>query len=141
MRKLAGLAVILMAVGGAVGCSNNENKVDANPAAIDAHLADGALFDGGISANHSVSAMNLMFMPGTMTIRVGDTVTWTNMDAVLHTVTSGTGSTSPTAGQLFDHQLAPGTTFTFRFTQTGSFRYFCRIHEFLGMRGTINVTP
>src|SRR5918911_2878252 len=36
------------------------------------------------------------FSPNPVTVKVGDTVTWTNDDNQFHTVTSGTGSSDPT---------------------------------------------
>jgi hypothetical protein len=48
-------------------------------------------------------------------------VTWTNMDSATHTVTSDTGA--------FDSKnLANGASFSFTFTQAGSYAYHCAIH-------------
>jgi plastocyanin len=75
--------------------------------------------------------MNFAFMPDTLTIRVGQTVTWINNDETEHTATSDTS--------VFDSGfLAPGQSFTFRFTSTGTFPYFCQIHP--DMVGRIIVT-
>jgi plastocyanin len=74
---------------------------------------------------------------GNLTIEVGDTVTWTNNGTVQHTVTSGSESN---AGQIFDSgNLNRGDAFSFRFTQAGSFLYFCRVHGSNVMSGTITV--
>ncbi len=77
---------------------------------------------------HDVAIRGMEYSPNDLTIAVGDTVRWTNLDAVVHTVTSGDPSTGD-AGVLFDSgNLAPDQTFTFRFTQAGTYQYFCRIH-------------
>jgi len=56
------------------------------------------------------------FSPANLEVRVGTTVTWTNNDGVMHTVTSDSG--------VFDSgYLSNGDTFTFTFTEAGTFPY------------------
>ena len=82
------------------------------------------------------------FVPNPITIKVGDTITWTNNDNTIHTVTSGIPNT-PTVGQIFDSGLtsliSPSKTFSHKFINAGEFSYFCRLHPM--MVGTINVIP
>ena len=80
----------------------------------------------------AVSISNYAFHPATITIVIGvnNTVTWTNNDAVSHTVTSDTS--------LFGSgTLAPGDTYTHEFDQAGTYGYHCSIHNF--MTGTVIV--
>jgi plastocyanin len=65
-------------------------------------------------------------------VAVGTTVTWTNMDTAPHTVTQvgGEGFQSET--------IATGESFSFTFTEAGSFEYFCEFHA--NMTGTVVVT-
>ena len=71
------------------------------------------------------------FSPATLTILPGTTVTWKNMSSAPHTVTSDDG-------QTFDSgTIAPGGTFTFKFTVAGSYPYHCNIHPY--MRATVNL--
>ena len=66
-------------------------------------------------------------------ISINTTVTWVNNDDVDHTVTSVTG--------LFDSGvLSPGQSFSFTFSQPGTFQYFCSLHGAESMSGTIVVT-
>ena len=44
------------------------------------------------AATHAVEISDFAFSPATLTITVGDTVTWTNSDPVVHTATSTTGA-------------------------------------------------
>ncbi len=75
---------------------------------------------------------------GNISITAGDTVTWTNQGALLHTATSGSESSSP--GALFDSgNLSPGQAFSFRFLDAGVFPYFCLVHGSSLMKGTITV--
>jgi nitrite reductase (NO-forming) len=80
------------------------------------------------------------FFPGDLTVSVGTTVTWTNRDQVVHTVTSG--SSDGTVGQpdgLFDSGLfGVGETFQFTFTEPGTYSYFCTPHPW--MQGSVTVT-
>jgi plastocyanin len=59
----------------------------------------------------------------------GDTVTWTNHDSQIHTVTSGTDSSDPNMGKEFDSSmLSQNQTFSHKFTTVGEFPYFCQLH-------------
>lgn len=80
----------------------------------------------------SVSISNFSFQPGSLQVKAGTTVQWTNNDSTAHTVTSNTS--------VFDSgTLAVGSTFSFQFNQTGTFAYHCNIHP--TMTGTITVVP
>ncbi|MBI4282685.1 MAG: hypothetical protein HY672_04290 [Chloroflexi bacterium] len=69
------------------------------------------------------------------TVRVGDTIVWTNRDSVPHTTTSGT---SPNPNGIWNSgTLQNGQSFSFTFSQTGTFPYFCAIH--LSMTAVITV--
>lgn len=67
-----------------------------------------------------------------LTVAAGTTVVWTNMTDAPHTVTSDSGSplASPT--------IAPKGTFSFTFTQPGTYSYHCTLHPY--MKATIVVT-
>ncbi len=78
---------------------------------------------GGARAGttHTVDIANFAFSPQTLTIQVGDTVTWTNRDDVPHTATSTTGA--------FDSGLRPqGQSYSFTFTEPGTYDYLCTPH-------------
>jgi nitrite reductase (NO-forming) len=67
-----------------------------------------------------------------LTIKVGTTVTWTNDDNQLHTVTAVDGS--------FDSGfLDPSATFSYTFGEVGDFEYFCLPHPW--MRARVVVEP
>lgn len=75
---------------------------------------------------------NYAFAPATLTVKEGTTITWTNGDSVVHTVTSDTG--------IFDSgDLAKGQTFSYTFTTAGTYPYHCTPHK-AKMAGTIVVT-
>ncbi|MDQ6858401.1 MAG: cupredoxin domain-containing protein [Chloroflexota bacterium] len=72
--------------------------------------------------------------PANTDVAKGTKVTWTNKDSTGHTVSSGT---PPNKDGKFDGQVAAGGTFSFTFTDTGTFTYFCSIHT--TMTGTVTV--
>lgn len=84
----------------------------------------------------SVSTGDFFFDPATVTITVGDTVTWTNVGEVAHTTTSGS---SPNPDGIWDSgTLEPGESFSRTFNEAGTFSYFCTIHPTL-MSGRVIV--
>lgn len=72
------------------------------------------------SSKPAADAVNITktnLAPHTIDVTVGTTVTWTNKDTVPHTLVSDTGST------INSGPINPGATFTFTFTQAGTFPY------------------
>jgi nitrite reductase (NO-forming) len=96
-----------------------------------------------VSIVHGAATLgNKAFSPNLIRIKVGGTVTWINDDNNLHTVTSGIPNTA-NAGQTFDSGLTalimPTKIYSHKFTNTGEFSYFCRVHP--TMVGKILVVP
>ncbi len=75
------------------------------------------------------------FDPNTVTIKVGDTVTWTNTGSEPHDVTAADKSFSSGG----EGNMPTGATFSFTFTQPGTFAYICQAHPW--MTGTVVVNP
>lgn len=85
---------------------------------------------GGPGTNE-VFIQGMAFNPGTITVTAGTTVTWTNKDAVTHTVTSTTN--------LFDSgSLGTNGTFSHTFATAGTFPYICKIHPYMTGSVTVN---
>ena len=94
-------------------------------------LIVGANTTSTAAADTAITIQGFAFGPATITIPVGTKVTWTNNDPATHTVTSDTGA--------FDSKnMANGASFSFTFTQAGSYAYHCAIHP--RMVATIVVT-
>ena len=71
------------------------------------------------------------FSPSSLSIPVGDAVSVHNTDSAHHTFTD-----SPT----FDSgDMAPGATFSYRFTKAGRYDFVCSYHQASGMTGTVTV--
>jgi plastocyanin len=70
------------------------------------------------------------FAPGSVDVKVGETVSFVNKDEIAHTAT---------ADGTFDSGTLPaGGTFTYKATKAGTISYVCSFHP--GMTGTLNVT-
>ena len=86
------------------------------------------------AANASVSVVDYSFQPASVTINVGESVTWTHQGTATHTVTADNSS--------FDSgNLTTGKTFKQTFSQPGTYGYYCKYHGSTtgGMRGTVVV--
>ena len=82
-------------------------------------------------AGNAVSIDNFAFVPATLTVAAGSTVTWTNRDEEPHTVAANDGSFhSPGMGSQ--------ATYSHTFLTAGKFDYVCSIHPF--MHATVVVT-
>jgi len=80
---------------------------------------------------NNITIQDFAFSPLTLTIHAGDTVVWTNQDAMGHTVTSDSG------GELNSSTIPGGGTYSHTFAAAGTYSYHCSIHP--SMKGTIIV--
>ncbi len=77
-----------------------------------------------------VTVKDFDFHPMAVSVPVGATVTWKNIDGEPHTVTSLDGSFRSGA-------LDEGDTYSFRFAKPGVYKYVCTIHP--RMTATVTV--
>jgi plastocyanin len=92
-----------------------------------------ALYRGGTSTSSSpiVNIQNYAFNPQSITVNVGTTITWKNLDSVDHTVT--TLALDPIGQDSFDSgYILPGDNFQHTFENAGTYNYRCTIHGFTG---------
>jgi plastocyanin len=124
----AALAVVTLALLGACGGD------DGGDARAEAQAA----------SDNTVTMELIRYRPETLDIAAGVTVTWTQKDAGVHTVTSGTveqgagGVTTVPDGRFDSGEITTGRTFTFTFDRPGTYRYFCSVHP-ATMRGEVRV--
>lgn len=93
-------------------------------------MGPAAAADAPTAATHSVAIDGTSFQPATLTVKVGESVTWTNKDPFPHTVTS-------TAGAFDSHEIAPGKSWKYTTTKKGEFAYICLLHP--TMKATLKV--
>ncbi|WP_406438627.1 cupredoxin family copper-binding protein [Streptomyces sp. NBC_00631] len=149
-RTAVGLALAALATAGTLGLLTS-----CGPSPHSAAIAAGAVTPGRPGASpmpsmsmpmptnhpgkgtpvtgHTVAIKNFAFAPATLKVPVGTTVTWTNQDTDAHTVTSdGSG------GPLRSAALATHATYSYTFTEPGTYAYLCTVHPF--MTATVEVT-
>ncbi len=108
--------------------------------------------DGGARESadgNAVIGMNdqMQFAPANLTIRAGQTVTWRNAGAMVHTSTC-----DPATAQRPEHAVLPdgaapwdsglirkGESWSHTFDVAGEYAYFCTPHEAGGMIGSLTV--
>ncbi len=74
------------------------------------------------ASSAAVKIDNFSFGPAELAVSVGTTVTWTNRDDIPHTVVSDDKTT------FKSKVLDTDETFSYTFTQAGTYPYFCSIH-------------
>ncbi|MGH2770787.1 MAG: multicopper oxidase domain-containing protein, partial [Actinomycetota bacterium] len=79
---------------------------------------------------HAVGITDRVYEPETMTVNVGDRITWTNHDKEDHSVVGGPMEEGKT-------DMPPDGTFSYAFTEPGEINYTCHFHP--EMTGTIDV--
>ena len=121
MRTLSLLLVLAVV---AAGCGADDDqpgkpRVGSPPGSQGTKPSDGA-----------IAIADFKFVPETVTVDVGTTVTWTNEDAAPHTATADDGS--------FDTgNLREGDAGKFTFREAGSYAYFCEFHKFMRAKITV----
>jgi plastocyanin len=101
--------------------------------ALSALLAAAALLllpIAAAAADQAVSISGFAFHPSSVTVNVGDTVTWTNNDSVAHTATDDDMSWDTGT-------LSQGGSGSITFNSAGTFPYHCSVHP--TMHGTVVV--
>jgi len=91
-----------------------------------AHTAAKAGGEGAANVANATHAemRTLVFAPKRIEIRVGGTVTWTNNDPLVHTITADDGSWD-------SGPIEPGKTWSRTFTQPGEYAFHCTPHPFM----------
>lgn len=135
MTKLLALILACLALGlVAAGCGGDDD--DGGGGGGGGNGEQPAAGGGGGGAAQ-VSMKNIQFSPRDLTVKAGETITFTNDEAIAHDVhkTSGPGknfASGPTGG------MQEGDTFKLTLDKPGKYEYVCDVHA-PGMAGTITV--
>ena len=101
-------------------------------AAIPDLTAAGEAVVAAAAGTATVNIENFKFLPATLTVPAGTTVTWKNEDDSPHRIGDPTG-------MLKSEALDTDGTFSHTFAQAGEYPYICTLHPY--MRGKIIVKP
>jgi plastocyanin len=126
-RFIALVVVLVLMLAGAIYFAQ---RSDNNISSTNSDTTTSSGTDQEISGG-SITMTNMLFTPSQITVQKGAAVTWTNSDTVVHTVVADLGN-GPDSGDI-----APGSSYSYTFTDTGSYQYHCSLHP--SMRGTIVV--
>lgn len=141
LRRPLLLLILVLALAGAAlaGCGGSDSSDDSGGAAATTpatpETTTGGEASGGAPASGAaaVSMKNIQFVPGDVTVKAGQKITWSNEDSVAHTVTSADD------GKTFDSgTVDSGSTFEFTPEKAGTIDYVCLIHP--NQKGKITVT-
>ena len=133
MTKLLALLLACLALG-LVACGGDDDD-DGGGGGGGASTQEEPTGGGGGGAQ--VGMQNIQFDPKDVTVKPGETITFTNDESVPHDVhkTSGPGgdfSSGPDGG------MQEGDTFELSLDQPGKYEYVCHVHA-PGMAGSITV--
>lgn len=133
--RLVPMALLLIAALAVVGCGGNTTTTAAPPVETTAATSATTIGGGtdttaGSDTANAVLIASFAFSPSSLTVKVGDTVTWTNNDSASHTVVADDGS-------FKSADLGQGASYQFTFKTAGAYTYKCSIHP--SMTGTIVV--
>jgi plastocyanin len=135
LLALLALAVVAAGCGGGDDDDGDSGNGGGNAPSAEEPAAPSADHDregsGGTGPGTQVSMKDIKFNPGTVTIKPGGKVTWTNDDSVGHDVTADDFESGSPGG------IEGGSTFSHTFKKAGTYDYVCSVHP--GMKGTVKV--
>ena len=135
MKKLFALILACLALGlVAAGCGDDDGGDSGGGSASTTEEPAGG---GGGGGGAQVGMQNIQFDPRDITVKPGETITFTNDEPVAHDVhkTSGPGddfSSGDSGG------MQEGDTFELKLDEPGKYGYVCKVHA-PGMAGSITV--
>jgi plastocyanin len=97
----------------------------------------GGASSGGGAGGTKVSLKNIQFDPKDITVKAGQTITFTNDESVPHDVHKQSGPGGDFASGP-DGGLQQGDTFKLKLDKPGTYEYVCHVHA-PGMAGSITV--
>jgi plastocyanin len=111
-------------------------------------MATPALAEGNTVEVSMKNSPKGVFVPASVTIKAGDTVKWTNPGVITHTVTFDPAQAATASNVALPAGVAPfgsenmeeDATFSHTFTVKGTYKYICKMHEAMGMVGTVVVS-
>ncbi len=132
MPRFLAILTVAASLAAVTGCGSSSSSSSSSTPAASTPATTAAPAAPTASGAAAVTMQNIAFTPAVISVKVGQTVKWTNDDSVDHNVTATSGATfkSDTFGK--------GGTFTWKADKAGTVSYVCTIHP--GMDGKIVVT-
>ena len=131
-RQLAVLIATLLLLG---ACRANPTPMPTYtpvPTAPPAQPTEVVPVDATTAQTVTIEMIDMAYNPKSVRIKAGTTVTWVNKDVIMHSATSDT--------RLWDSgYLQRGDTFSYTFTQPGTYKYHSALPAASGTTGEITV--
>lgn len=132
MRKLSGvvgvLLLLVVAVAALTVASNNQNSTKSSTASI-----------GTTAPSAQVSIADTGFIPKTISVKVGQAVTWINTDTNPHQVASDPYPSDTTLASLNSKgNLITNDSFSYVFNKSGTYTYHDELNPYT-LQGTVIV--
>jgi len=132
MTKLFALTLACLALGLAA-CGGDDDSGSSGSSGSQPADNGGGASSGGTS----VSMKNIQFSPNDLTVKAGQTVTFTNDESIPHDVHKESGPGGDFSSGA-DGGMQQGDTFKLKLDKPGTYKYVCHVHA-PGMSGTITV--
>ncbi len=128
---IAAMVILILFVSGCAGTTTTPGKTTApTTTTTTAPAADTATTGKVYSGTAQIEIIDFEFEPNPIIVTKGTTVTWINRDSERHTALSDDG--------VFGSALlSRGGTFSYKFSEKGTFHYHCNQH--INMKGTVIV--
>ena len=135
INLLITLVVTLILVGAACSQTNNNSNGSVPTPPTDSKSTDTA----GVTNPKTVDVniADFAFSPSVITVKMGDTVRWTNQEKATHKVASNPHPTHTDLPGLVSTILNLGESYSYTFDKKGTWSYHCHLHP--GMTGQIIV--
>ena len=134
MTKLIALIFACLALGLAACGGDDDSGGSSGGGASSSGGSSGGGSGGG---GTSVSMESIQFSPNDLTVKAGQTITFTNKESVPHDVHKESGPGGDFASGP-DGGMQQGDTFKLKLDKPGTYKYVCHVHA-PGMSGTITV--
>jgi plastocyanin len=135
MTKLLALMLACLALG-LVACGGDDDDGGGGGGGGGAGTQEESTGGGG-GGGAQVSMQNIQFDPKDITVKAGETITFTNDESVPHDVHKQSGPGGDFASGP-DGGMQQGDTFDLKLEKPGKYEYVCHVHA-PGMAGTITV--
>lgn len=133
-KVIIGIIVLVVVVVGALFIKgqygNTQTQQQNMPSQTQTQTQTNSTTGSSVMAKNAVTIQNMAFSPATLTVKVGNKVTWTNQDSVGHSATADDNSFD--TGVISQGQSGSNT-----FSKAGTYTYHCSVHP--SMKGTIIV--
>ncbi len=129
IRRSLGILAVVAGIVTVVACNDNNTPTAPNPSPSVSPSASPSPAAADVTITIKGMNKDRSYDPNPGSVKVGQSVSWTNSDKIAHTATGDGWDTG---------QFAPGqTSAPIKFSTAGTFKYHCTIHP--TMTGTLNV--